>query len=92
MTSDYSSSVTHTPNDRKGLGPDYPETQKVIHLGQENGWAFTVLGQAPLPEEQVRLGRWLIVPADQDNTPVPPRSLERIQRRYLPPESAPKVS
>jgi hypothetical protein len=56
-----------------------PETQKMLTLGHQRGWDFMVLGQAPMPEEHVRLGGWLIVPAHQDTSPIPLRTQERVQ-------------
>ena len=59
-----------------------PATLQLLLLGQQRGWDFAVLGQAPLPEDPVRLGDWLIVPADQDTSQVPARALERVQAIY----------
>jgi hypothetical protein len=59
-----------------------PETQRLMMLGQERGWDFMVLGQAPLPTEPVRLHKWLIVPVEQDTSHIPPRALERVQAIY----------
>ena len=56
-----------------------PETRQLVSLGQEHGWDFSVLGQAPLPSEPVRLGDWLIVPAHQDSSDIPDRAYERLQ-------------
>lgn len=56
-----------------------PETRRLLTLGQKQGWDSAVLGRAPLPEEPVRLGDWLIVPALQDTSPVLARALERVQ-------------
>lgn len=55
------------------------ETQELMALGTARGWDFRVLGQAPLPEEPVRLGDWLLVPAHQDSSPIPPRALARLR-------------
>ena len=55
------------------------ETQALLGLGNQRGWDFTVLGRAPMPEEAIRLGEWLIVPAHLDTSPVPTRTVERIQ-------------
>src|SRR5687767_14072640 len=59
-----------------------PETQQLVSLGRARGWDFTVLGQAPLPTQPVRLSKWLIVPAEQDTSPIPARALERVQAIY----------
>jgi hypothetical protein len=58
------------------------EIEQMLAVGSLNGWDFQVLGQAPLPVVPVHLGDWLIVPAQQDSTPVPERTLERIQAVY----------
>lgn len=59
-----------------------PEARGLMRLGREQGWDFAVLGQAPLPREQVRLGDWLIVPVHQDSSTIPARTLERVQAVY----------
>jgi len=59
-----------------------PEARGLMTLGQERGWDFFVLGQAPLPREQVRLGDWMIVPVHQDTSTIPARALERVQAIY----------
>ena len=59
-----------------------PETRQLLTLGRENGWEFSVLGQAPLPREHFRLGDWMVVPAHQDNSVIPQRALERVQAIY----------
>ena len=56
-----------------------PQVQQVVTLGRQQGWNCAVLGQAPFPNEPVRLGDWLIVPAHQDSSLVPARALERVQ-------------
>ncbi len=56
-----------------------PETMHLVSLGRAHRWDFRVLGKAPLPMEPVRLGDWLLVPAQQDSTPIPQRAMARIQ-------------
>ena len=51
-------------------------------LGRERKWDFNILGQAPLPRQPIHLREWLIVPADQDESHIPARALERIQAIY----------
>ena len=58
------------------------ETQKILDLGQLNGWEFNILGQAEMPEQAVRLENWLIVPAHEDTSQVPVRTLKRIRTIY----------
>jgi ABC-type microcin C transport system permease subunit YejE len=41
-----------------------------------------VLGYADLPEKPVRLEKWLIVPAHLDSSPIPTRTMQRIQSIY----------
>ena len=66
------------------LKPNPLSTQsgQILGLGRRNGWGFQHLGYAELPDRPVRLQDWLIVPANQDATPVPPRTLERIKTIY----------
>jgi hypothetical protein len=58
------------------------QTQKVMSLGRDNGWGFNVLGKADLPDRPIHLEKWLIIPAQEDRTPVPKRTLERIRAIY----------
>lgn len=59
-----------------------PQTRQLLALGRQQGWAFNVLGQAPMPEEPARADKWLIVPAHLDSSPIPDRAIERIQAIY----------
>lgn len=56
-----------------------PRVQELMTVGQRELWDFAVLGQAPMPEEPVRLGDWLIIPAQQDSSEIPDRALARVQ-------------
>ena len=56
-----------------------PETGQLLALGKRNRWPFRVLGRAPMLHESVRLGDWLLVPAQADSSPIPERALARIQ-------------
>jgi len=78
----------NTSNQARSVSPSFvgrvaplvsPQVRRVLTLGRQQGWNCTVLGQAPLPGEPVRLGDWLLVPAHQDSSPVPTRALERVQ-------------
>lgn len=60
----------------------HSETARLLAFGRQNGWDVQVLGQAPLPLVPIHSGGWLIVPAEQDTTPIPERALERIQQVY----------
>jgi hypothetical protein len=55
------------------------QTRQVLTLGRKNSWNFRVLGKAELPDRPVRLQNWLIVPAQDDSSPIPKRTMERIQ-------------
>ena len=57
-------------------------TQELLSLGQENGWPVQVLGKAPMVTHPVRAGKWLLVPATIDSTPLPDRTMERLQALY----------
>ena len=57
-------------------------TQELMSLGRRFGWEFVILGSALFPERPVRLDNWLVVPAQEDPTPVPVRTMERIQAIY----------
>jgi hypothetical protein len=58
------------------------ETQRLVKLADLLGWDATVLGQAPLPDAPVRLGEWLIIPAEQDTSVIPERAFKRVQALY----------
>ena len=77
MQSNNRSLTTLKPN------PLSTQSGQMVSLGRRNGWGFQHLGYAELPERPVRLQDWLLVPANQDSTPVPPRTLERIKAIYL---------
>jgi hypothetical protein len=55
------------------------EVRGLMDLSDQHGWDFAVLGQAPLPTEPVRLGDWLLIPAQEDTSSIPERTLARIQ-------------
>ena len=59
-----------------------PNTKQFIELGDQIGWDFFVLGQAPFPSDPFQLGDWLVVPAHQDSSLIPPRAYERVQSIY----------
>ena len=56
-----------------------PETRKLVTLGQRHYWPFQVLGKAPMVQEPVRLGDWLLIPAQDDSSKIPERAMKRIQ-------------
>jgi len=51
---------------------------RLVALGTAHYWPFQVLGRAPMVAEPVRLGDWLLIPAQQDSTAIPPRAMNRI--------------
>ncbi|MEX1248673.1 MAG: hypothetical protein WEA61_09335 [Anaerolineales bacterium] len=58
------------------------QAKNLMHLGGREGWPFVILGIAPLPKEPIYLSKWEIVPAHLDSSPIPSRTLERIQTIY----------
>jgi len=58
------------------------QTHQLVAFGQQQGWGCTVLGQAAIPSEAVRIGNWLMVPAHLDSSPMPERAFERVQAIY----------
>jgi hypothetical protein len=59
------------------------ETKELVKFGDDMGWDLPVLGQAPLPQEPIRAGDWLIVPAEQETSPIPDRAFKRVQAIYM---------
>ncbi len=55
------------------------EAGELVALGRAHYWPFHVLGRAPMLQEPVRLGDWLLVPAQDDSTAIPTRAMARIQ-------------
>jgi len=55
------------------------EALRLMALSQEHGWNFNILGSAPLPTQSVQVGDWLIIPAHLDSTPIPARTMQRLQ-------------
>ena len=71
------SKSTLAPRDTRPPAPS-PEAAELLAVGRRHLWSFQVLGQAPMLQESVRLGDWLLVPAQRDSTPLPPRAVARI--------------
>jgi len=82
MNSSYDNQTIAKKNIYKLANQIGPEARQLMTLGHENGWEFSILGQAPLPREHFRLGDWMIVPAHQDSSVIPARALERVQSIY----------
>jgi len=58
------------------------QAQQFLSLGDQLGWHTEVLGKAPMLKEPVRLQDWLLVPAHEDTTELPRRTMKRIQTIY----------
>ncbi len=54
------------------------EAKEMLDLGRRQGWDFALLGNAPMPDESISLEGWMVVPAEEDTSPVPQRSLDRV--------------
>jgi hypothetical protein len=59
--------------------PTQADSQQVLEFGKSQGWNCEVLGHAPMPEEPVRIGNWLAVPADLDMATSHPRVQEKLR-------------
>ena len=59
-----------------------PAVGQLLAVGRAHMWPFQPLGQAPMLQEPIRLGDWLLVPAQQDSAPIPARAMARIQAIY----------
>ena len=60
----------------------HSQAQQFLSLGDLMGWQTQVIGQAPMLKEAVRIQDWLLVPAHEDTTPLPPRTMRRIKIIY----------
>lgn len=58
------------------------QAHQFLALGDRMGWQTQVIGQAPMLKEAVRLQDWMLVPAHEDTTPLPPRTMRRIRTIY----------
>ena len=58
------------------------QTQLLLDVGYRNNWDFVLMGKAPVPTEPVRVGDWLIVDAQEDQTRIPRKTMHRIQTVY----------
>ncbi len=59
----------------QSIGADAIE---ILDIGKRQGWDFVLLGNAPMPDEAISLEGWMVVPAQEDSSPVPQRSLDRV--------------
>jgi hypothetical protein len=55
------------------------EAAELLRIGRQMGRRFTVLGSAPMPIQPVRVGEWLVSPAELDSTMLPPRAWDCLQ-------------
>ena len=55
------------------------QTELLMDIGQRNNWNFVNLGKAPIPEQPVRAGEWLIISATEDTSPIPKQTMHRIK-------------
>jgi hypothetical protein len=59
------------------------ETQQLITFGKDRDWReIAILGQGPMIESLARVGDWLLVPAKQDTSQMPARTMARVQALY----------
>ena len=58
------------------------QTQLLLDVGYRFNWNFVHLGKAPIPTQPVRVGEWLIVAAQEDNSMIPRQTMNRIQTIY----------
>ena len=58
------------------------QTQLLLDIGYRNNWEFVFMGKAPIPNQPVRVGDWLIVDAQEDKTRIPRKTIHRIQTIY----------
>ena len=58
------------------------QAQQFLSLGDRMGWQTQVIGRAPMLKEPVRIQDWLLVPAHEDTSPLPPRTMRRIRLIY----------
>jgi len=53
--------------------------KQILAVGEKRGFDFAFLGTAPVPREPVYIPGWWIIPATQDQSQIPARSLQRIR-------------
>lgn len=74
--------VTQLVLESPGECVTHSQAQQFLSLGDRLGWHTEVLGKAPMLKEPVRLQDWLLVPAHEDTTELPNRTMKRIQTIY----------
>jgi len=58
------------------------QAQHLLSLGDRLGWHTQVIGQAPMLKEAIRLQDWMLVPAHEDTTAIPARTMRRIHTLF----------
>ena len=58
------------------------QAQQFLSLGDLMGWQTQLIGKAPMLKESVRLQNWMLVPAHEDTSQIPRRTMKRIQTIY----------
>jgi len=58
------------------------QAQQLLALGDRMGWHTQVIGRAPMLKEAVRLQDWMLVPAHEDTTAIPARTMRRIHTLF----------
>jgi len=58
------------------------QAQQLLSLGDRMGWHIQVIGRAPMLKEAVRLQDWMLVPAHEDTTAIPARTIRRIHTLF----------
>ena len=58
------------------------QVQHLLSLGDRMGWHTQVIGRAPMLKETVRLQDWMLVPAHEDTTAIPARTMRRIHTLF----------
>jgi len=77
-------SVSKYETPSRQLNPEISrEAMQTLALGETRGWNFHLLGVAQLPLNPVHLEKWLIIPADQDHSVIPPQTFRKIQTLYV---------
>jgi hypothetical protein len=58
------------------------QAQQLLSLGDRMGWHTQVIGRAPMLKDAVRLQDWMLVPAHEDTTAIPARTMRRIHTLF----------
>jgi len=58
------------------------QAMQFLALGDLMGWHPQLIGKAPMLNKPVRLENWMLVPAHEDTSDIPKRTIKRIQTIY----------